>query len=88
MTPFYTLLRYALQAWGALTGRGAAGRFARETSRYLLLFTLLRALIDAFRGLPYALRCRKEIRVNVPRSEIDRWFREFSIGARELALKD
>jgi GT2 family glycosyltransferase len=87
-SPVYTLWRYALQAWGALSGRGAAGRFARETSRGRLLRTLFRAHLDGLRGLPRMLRARREVRVRVPRSEIDRWFREFGIGARELALKE
>ncbi len=87
-SPFFTLARYALQAWGALSGTGAAGRFARETSRGKLIRTLLRAQIDGLRGLPRALRARREVRVRVPRAEIDRWFREFGIGARELALKE
>ncbi len=87
-SPLYTLGRYALQAWGALTGTGAAGRFARETSRARLLRTLLRAQFDGLRGLPRALRARRAVSVRVPRAEIDRWFREFGIGARELALKE
>jgi len=87
-SPIYTLARYALQAWGALTGRGAAGRFARETSRGALLRTLLRAQVDGLRGLPRALRARREIKVRVSRAEIDRWFREFGIGVVELALKE
>jgi len=87
-SPVFTLWRYTLQAWGALSGRGAAGRFAREASRGRLFRTLLRAQLDGLRGLPRALRARREVRVRVPRSEIDRWFREFGIGARELALKE
>jgi GT2 family glycosyltransferase len=87
-SPFFTLARYAVQAYGALSGRGAAGRFARETSRGALAGTLLRAQRDALRGLPAALRKRRANRVRVAREEIDRWFREFGIGVRELALKD
>ncbi|OGP86658.1 MAG: hypothetical protein A2Y95_06705 [Deltaproteobacteria bacterium RBG_13_65_10] len=88
VSPLYTLARYALQAWGALTGTGSAGRFARETSRARLVLTLLRAQAAGLRGLPRALCERREIRVRASRSEIDRWFREFRIGARELALKE
>ena len=87
-SPLFTLGRYVLQAWGAFSGKGAAGRFAREASRARLVGALLRAQIDGLRGLPRALRARREIRVRVPRTEIDRWFREFGIGARELALKE
>jgi GT2 family glycosyltransferase len=88
LSPLYTLQRYLLQAWGALSGRGAAGQFARRISLGRLLLTLIRAQVAGLRGLPRALRARREIMVRVPPSEIDRWFREFGIGARELSLKE
>ncbi len=88
MSPLYTMLRYALQAWGGLRGTGAAGRYAREKSRGSLLLVLLRAQWAALRGLPRALGARKNIPVRISRAEIDRWFADFGIGALELALKE
>ena len=88
LSPFYTLVRYAFQAWAALTGRGAAGRFAGEQSAGRLLGVLLRAQWAGLRGLPRAMRARREIRVSIPRRERGRWFRDFRLGVRELALKD
>ncbi|MDP3938056.1 MAG: glycosyltransferase family 2 protein [Deltaproteobacteria bacterium] len=88
LTPFYTLDRYAFQAWAALSGRGAAGRFARENSSGRLMVLLLRAQWAGLRGLPRALRARRQVRVAVPPEEIARWFREFGIEARELAFKE
>jgi GT2 family glycosyltransferase len=88
LIPLYTLTRYALQSWAALQGKGAAGRFAQENSRARLLRTLIRAQFAAIRGLPRAFRARRDIRVCVPREEIQRWFRDFRIGLKELALKD
>ncbi|MDX2168190.1 MAG: glycosyltransferase family 2 protein, partial [Deltaproteobacteria bacterium] len=46
-SPFFTGLRLAAQAWGALTGRGAAGRFARAHSPRALVGLLLRAWVAA-----------------------------------------
>jgi GT2 family glycosyltransferase len=43
VSTFFTLLRYVWQAWGAVTGKGAAGQFARTSSRAQLAGTLLRA---------------------------------------------
>ena len=42
-SPLHTALRLALQAWGALTGRGAAGRLARERSVLHLAWVVARA---------------------------------------------
>ncbi len=88
LSPLYTLVRYGLQAWAAFSGRGAPGRFAGDMSLMRLLGTLLRAQWAGLRGLPRALRKRRGICVAVPRHEIARWFRDFGIGARELALKE
>jgi hypothetical protein len=71
-----------------MSGKGAAGRFARETSRTALLRMLIRAQIDGLGGLPRALAARRKIRVRVSHAEIDHWFRDFGIGVGELALKD
>lgn len=89
-TPFYTLYRFLWQGCGALTGRGAAGRFSQQHSRRELLKTLLRAYFAALRGLPKMRRKRKEIEklIRVSKKEILRWFDRFGISAREIALKD
>lgn len=88
LSPFYTLVRYAFQAWAALTGRGAAGRFAGQQSGWRLVGLLLRAQWAGLRGLPRAMRTRARIRVLAPRRDRRRWFRDFRLGARELAFKD
>jgi GT2 family glycosyltransferase len=89
-SPFYTLARLALQAYGAVSGKGAAGRFTAEYSPLRLVGILLRAYGAAFLGLGHALGDRRRIRARrrVSRAEIGRWFREHGMSAREIALTD
>jgi GT2 family glycosyltransferase len=89
-SPLFTLLRLGAQAWGALSRRGAAGRFARTHSRSALLFVLLRAYAAALRGLPGAWQKRRVIqrRRRVSSWEAIGWLRRFGMGVREVALKD
>lgn len=76
-----------LQAYGALAGRGAAGKFGREQSRVALIKILLRAYAAALRRAPAMWRKRRQLKklVRVDRKEIDRWFRRFGISAREIS---
>jgi len=89
-SPFYTLLRFVLQGYGALTGRGAAGKFSTEYSPLHLMQVLLKAYHSAFKGLPRMWKKRREIkrRTRVSEKEIRSWFRRFGISAREISLKE
>lgn len=89
-SPFYTLLRFLLQGYGALVGRGAAGKFSQEYSPFSLLKILLRAYVSASQGLPKMWRKRKEIRklTKVSQKEIYSWFNQFGISAREISWKE
>jgi GT2 family glycosyltransferase len=89
-SPFFTFLRFALQGYGALVGRGAAGRFSEAYSPGKLLQILLKAYLAAFRGLPGMWKKRREIkrRTRVSESEIRTWFRRFGMSAREISWKD
>lgn len=88
ISPMYTLLRYWWQGYGALTGRGASGRFTQNSSRTALLKILLRAYLQALLGLPRAWRQRREIqsRRTVSSVQVWRWLRRYGTGAREIAL--
>lgn len=88
--PFYAGVRYALQAWGALSGRGAAGRFVEQQSPWQLLLILLRANAAALAGLPRMLGRRREMKrlTRVSAAEIRGWFRRYRISAVELAWKE
>ena len=89
-SPFYSVLRYCYQAYGALRGKGAAGRFAEQHSAGALVPAVLKAYASAFAGLPRVLRERRRMMrlKKVSNAEIDRWFRDYRISVREIALKD
>ncbi|GAB4484430.1 MAG: glycosyltransferase family 2 protein [Thermodesulfovibrionales bacterium] len=87
---YYTFLRHVLQAYGALTGAGAAGRFVEGSSRSELMKVLCRAYRDALRMLPRMLQKRRAFRehIRVKNSVFYGWLRRYRISAREIALKD
>ena len=89
-SPFYTFLRFLLQGYGALAGRGAAGRFSEQYSPLKLLQVLLKAYLSAVKGLPKMWKKRKEIKrwTRVSENEIRGWFHRFGMTAREISWKD
>ncbi len=89
-SPFFTALRLGAQAWGALSGRGAAGQFAVAHSPWALIGVLARALIAAGRGLPAAWAQRRWVqrRRRIGAAEAYGWIRRYGMGLREIALKD
>ncbi|MBI3932179.1 MAG: glycosyltransferase family 2 protein [Acidobacteria bacterium] len=90
LSPGWTALRLALQAWGALTGRGAAGRLAQERSFAHLVVVVLRAYASAAARAPSALRERRRacgLR-RLSHTAFLRLLREHRLSAREAALKD
>lgn len=89
-SPFYTLLRFLLQGYGALAGRGAAGRFSQEHSHFNLLNILVKAYAAAIKGLPKMWKKRKEMKklTQVSKGEIVSWFTRFGISVQEISLKD
>ena len=86
----YSLARYALQAYGAVSGRGAAGRLAAQQSPWSLAAIVLRAWGAALARLPEMLRRRRRIRRTrkVSRREIVRLLRMHRVALTELALRD
>jgi GT2 family glycosyltransferase len=89
-SPLFTLARLTAQAWGTLSRRGAAGRFASAHSPWELLLVLLRAYAAALRGLPQAWHKRRAVqrRRRVSSWEAISWLRRYRMGVREVALKD
>lgn len=90
LSPFYSLIRYGYQAYGAISRKGAAGKFAEAYSPLGLVTNVMRAYIDAFGGLPRVWCERKRMMKlkRVTNHEIDRWFRDYRISVHELSLKD
>ncbi len=90
VSPLATVYRYALQAFAALTGRGASGGFVRDYSRRELLGILLRSYASALRAAPVMWRKRRAIyaRRRLSRREIYALFVRYRLPARDLAFKD
>jgi len=90
LSPFYTGARFLHHLVAAIRGRGAAGKFARDHSVWMLSRIVLRAWSDALRGMPAVLAERKRIR-HLRRID-DRQFaamlRRFRLTAREAAWKE
>lgn len=87
---FFTFYRFALQAYGALTHRGAAGKFTKSYSPFILIGILLKAYGSGFRYLPRMWKKRKMLRAlrKVSYGEIFNWFRRFGIKAKEISFRD
>jgi GT2 family glycosyltransferase len=86
---WFTLLRYAYQAYGAFSGRGASGEFSREHSKGQLAGILAKAYRDAVRGFPRMMEKRRVIRKrrSITTGEMFRIMRRYGIRTRDIALK-
>ena len=90
MSPLFTVLRLAAQAVGALTHRGAAGRFATDHSAGALAAVFLRAVFAAVRGLPQAWRKRRVVQRQrrISNRQALAWVTRYGMSLREIAWKD
>ncbi len=90
VTPLFTLNRWIWNLLAALSRKGAAGNFRRQSSLVGLIKVLFRAYRDGLRGLPLMLRARKHIRRGRCLSDWQfyRLLWRFRISARRLALQD
>ena len=86
----YTVCRYFWQAYGALTGQGAAGRFTSQFSKLELMKILMRVYLSLWKSLPTLLRKRRMIqqRKRIPKRDVYWLIRKFGISAREVALRE
>jgi len=90
ISPFYTVLRLVLQLYGALSGKGSAGRFTDEYSLTRLAGVFFKAYADAIKGLYRMFKKRmkmREIRRATSR-DFSMWLRKFGISAAEIALRE
>ncbi len=90
ISPFFTLYRMVLQLYGALTGRGASGRFSAEQSIFSGVLVLIKAWTAAFGSLFRILKQRREFasRRRIGRRELYRLFCMYRLSASQLALKE
>jgi GT2 family glycosyltransferase len=88
-TPIYSALRYLYSLWGLLTGRGDAGRMARERSAGALFHVFFRAQLEAFWGAPRMLRKRRGVyrRRKIPVRDFIELLKRHSIGVKQLSLQ-
>ena len=87
---FYTFWRYMLQAYGAFTGKGAAGRFTSDFSKTELIKILIKVYLSLWRQLPLMLRKRRAIqkKKRISNREVYQLIGRFGISAREIALRE
>jgi GT2 family glycosyltransferase len=87
---FYTFWRYVLQAYGAFTGKGAAGRFTTDFSKIELVKILVRVYLSIWKTLPSMIRKRRVIRKKkrISNKEVYQLIRRFGISAKEIALRE
>ena len=90
LSPIFTALRLGAQAIGALTHRGAAGRFAADHSAGALAAVFLRAVAAALRGLPQAWHKRRLVQRQrrISNREAFTWLSRHGMRLREIAWKD
>ena len=90
LSPFFTLARLSLHAWGALSGRGAAARLAHDTSLVHLVGVTLRAYWSALGLAPHALAARARFRPlrRLNTAAFLRLLAQYRLRAAEAALKD
>lgn len=89
LSPAFTVLRLALQTWGALTGRGAASKLAAQTSFGHLVGVTLRAYWSALVALPQVLkeRWRRRLQERIGTRAFLRLMAEHRLRARDAAFQ-
>jgi GT2 family glycosyltransferase len=90
VSPAWTAYRYGMYLKGAVTGRGASGRFAGAFPMWRLFLSILSAEAAGLAGLPRVLKDRQGIRErrNITPAEFRSLLRKFRMTAAEVALKD
>lgn len=90
VSPYFTLIRLVIHAYGALTGQGASGKFAAQHSVFKAGMILLRAWCSALMAVQRVFRVRRELSRfrRIGRAELYRLFRVFGLSVTEIALKE
>lgn len=88
-SPIFTIARYGLYLYAAMTRRGAASKFAQAHSFPRALVLVARAWFAAFAGLPRMLRKRRALlATSTRRLSRDFRLRAYRLPLFELTLKD
>jgi GT2 family glycosyltransferase len=90
VSPCFTFLRLLGHLYGAITGKGASGRFSEQNSVLQALVILLKAWGAALMALPSIVKQRRagsRLR-RLSRSVLYRLLCEYRLSAKEVSLKD
>jgi GT2 family glycosyltransferase len=90
ISPFGTLTRLLVHLFGALTGKGASGRFSEQHSVFHAVVILFKAWCSALSALPGIIRQRRAFSKlrRIGRRELYRLFCEYRISAYEIAIRE
>jgi GT2 family glycosyltransferase len=88
LLPYYVLLRYLYQLYGAFSGKGSAARFKESNSITDIVITIFKAYISAFSGLPAIIRKRAALKNRISDKTLKEPMQRDRITARDLALLD
>lgn len=88
LSPFFTAVRFAYHAYGALFRVGSSGQYAAECSRAQLAVMILKAYWSGLRHLPQMWRSRRKIRkfVRITDRDFAALIRKHRIRLRSLTL--
>ncbi|HEY6837991.1 MAG TPA: glycosyltransferase family 2 protein [Geobacteraceae bacterium] len=86
LVPFFTLCRFACQAWVVLGGHGAGQEFSASASRGSLMLAVVRGVADALRMLPAAWCERRRIMATrrITSAQMCRLLRAYRLSFKEL----
>jgi GT2 family glycosyltransferase len=86
----HTLKRYIYQAYGALVGRGAAGKFTKIFSKIQLIKILFKVYYSVLKNLPIILQKRSKMKMKkrISNKEVYEFFKKFGISAKAIASKE
>ena len=86
--PFYVFLRYLMQFYGTLSGKGSAAKFVESYSAKDVIVIVIKAYLAALKGLPSILRKRRLLRRRMSHREFAGILTKHAISAKALALMD
>jgi GT2 family glycosyltransferase len=87
-SPLFTFIRYGYNIRSILTGKGAAGKFARQNPPLTLAWVLARATLHGLLGLAKMWRKRGKVLRRRSAKEMGSLLRKHRISAGELTLED
>jgi GT2 family glycosyltransferase len=88
MIPYFTLKRYAAQAYGIVFSKGSSAKFKEAHSASDIAVTVTKAYLSALKRLPSMIKKRRRIKKAVSSGDFIRLLRKHRISVSELVLMD